>query len=180
MTEPQVPTYQDLLDRLDLFIRKWYLNQVIRGAILILSLLLGSWLLVATTAFYTYWPGWARAVLFYGFVALNLHFLVRLVGQPLFKRMGWIKGIDRKQAAHLIGAHFPEVRDKLVNTLELSESARRSPGFSVDLLVASVEQRTRMLMPVPMLNMIDLKANKRHLKVLVPVAALFISVLIVA
>ena len=64
MTEPQVPTYQDLLDRLDLFIRKWYLNQVIRGVILILSLLLGSWLLVATTAFYTYWPSWARAVLF--------------------------------------------------------------------------------------------------------------------
>ena len=180
MTEPQVPTYQDLLDRLDLFIRKWYLNQVIRGTILILSLLLGSWLLVATTAFYTYWPGWARAVLFYGFVVLNLYFLVRLVGQPLFKRMGWMKGIDRKQAAHLIGAHFPEVRDKLVNTLELSESARRSPGFSVDLLVASVEQRTRMLMPIPMLNMIDLKANKRHLKVLVPVAALFILVLIVA
>jgi hypothetical protein len=180
MSEIKPPTYQDLLNRLDQFIRKWYLNQVIRGIILILSLLLGSWLLVATTAFYTYWPVWARAALFYGFIALNLYFLVRLVGQPLFKRMGWLKGIDRKQAAHLIGEHFPEVRDKLVNTLELSESARRSPGFSVDLMVASVEQRTRMLMPVPMLNMIDLKGNKKHLKILIPVAALFILVLIVA
>jgi len=180
MTDPATPTYQDLLNRLDRFIQKWYLNQVIRGIILILALLLGSWLLVATTAFYTYWPGWARAVLFYGFIVLNLYFLIRLVAQPLFKRMGWLKGMDHRTAAQLIGDHFPEVRDKLVNTLELSESARRSPGFSVDLLVASVEQRTRMLMPVPMLNMIDLKANKRHLKILIPVAALFILVLIVA
>lgn len=180
MTDFQAPTYQDLLNRLDQFIRKWYLNQIIRGVILILSLLLASWLLVATTAFYTYWPSWARAVLFYGFIALNLYFLIRLVVQPLFKRMGWLEGMDRKQAAHLIGEFFPEVRDKLINTLELSESARLSPGFSVDLLVASVEQRTRMLMPIPMLNMIDIKANKKHLRVLMPVAALFIMVLIIS
>jgi len=174
------PTYHDLLKRLDVFIRKWYLNQMIRGAILILALLLGSWLLVATTAFYTYWPGWARAILFYGFILLNLYFLVRLVGVPVAKRQGWMKGMDRREAARLIGEHFPEVRDKLVNTLELSESARKAPGFSVDLLVASVEQRTRMLMPIPMLNMIDLRANRRHLKFLIPIAALFVLVLMVA
>jgi len=180
MADPKVPTYQDLLNRLDRFIQKWYLNQVIRGVILILSLLLGSWLLVATTAFYTYWHGWARAALFYSFLALNLYFTICLVGLPLLRRMGWLQGMNHRQAAKLIGEHFPEVRDKLVNTLELSESARRSPGFSMELLVASVEQRTRMLMPIPMLTMIDLKSNRRHLKILIPVATLFILVLIVA
>jgi hypothetical protein len=170
------PIYNQLTQKLDAFIRRFYLNQMIRGGLLLLTVLLGSWLLVSTTAFYGDLNSSWRGLLFYGFVVSNLSIIVYFLVVPWLRQRGLIKGISYRQAAEMIGNHFPEVRDKLINTLELHEFAH-DPG-SGELLLASIEQRTAQLQPVPFWQVIDLSANKKYLRYVMPVVLVFLAVLI--
>jgi hypothetical protein len=170
--------YTILLDKLDQFIRRYYLNKIIRGGLLLSALLLASYLLVATSAFYGDLSSLWRGVLFYGFIALNGGVLVQLVLLPLLRQQGVIKRMTYREAAVLIGEHFPEVKDKLLNTIDLHDL----PGDvgSRNLLLASIEQRTFQLQPVPFLQMIDFGKNRKYLRFLLPVAGVFLVVLFAA
>jgi hypothetical protein len=166
-----------LQQKLDAFIHRYYLNQMIRGLMLIGSVLLGTYLLVATTAFYGDLSSFWRGLLFYAFIALNGSFLWRLVLLPWFRQQGWVKGITHRDAAVMIGAHFPEVRDKLLNTIDLQLISKEE---SSDLLLASIEQRTYQLQPIPFQGMIDLRKNRKYLRLLMPVLSIFLIMLIAA
>lgn len=168
--------YQQLLEKLDAFINRFYLNQVIRGALLLFTLLLSTYLLVASTAFYMQLPMWSRAVLFYAFVGSNLWLLVRWVLFPFFRMKGWMKRMSYRDAAKRIGDELGEVKDKLLNTIELSEYSAEA-GVSHELLMASIEQRTWELQPLPFLKIIDFRENRRYLKFLIPVLGIFVFVL---
>ncbi len=65
----------------------------------------------------------------------------------------------------LIGKHFPDVADKLVNLLDLADSNQGS-----DLLVAAIEQRSQEMGPIPFVKAVDFKENFKYAKyVLIPV-----------
>ena len=68
------------------------------------------------------------------------------------------KGIDFKIASEIIGNHFADVKDKLLNFLELSSQQSESV-----LLLASIEQKGNDLQPIPFSNAIDFSKNKRFL-----------------
>lgn len=171
--------YQQLLQKLDAFINRYYLNQVIRGLLLVSTLLLATYLLVASTAFYVQLPGWTRGLLFYLFIGTNTWLLVSWVVIPSLRRQGWLKRMSYREAADLIGKSMPEVSDKLLNTIELNDYAFED-GTSHELLLASIEQRTWQLQPLPFLNLIDFGKNKRYLKYLIPVLGVFVFVLFAA
>ena len=60
------------------------------------------------------------------------------------ERMG--KVISYEEAAVIIGNHFPEIKDKLLNLLQLQQLQQ-----TVDdsLLVSAIEQKTAQLKPLP-------------------------------
>ena len=100
-----------------------------------------------------------------------------LVLSPLLKLLQLGKIISHKEASEIIGVHFPEIQDKLLNTLQLQEQTHAD---SSDLLLASIEKRTEELRPIPFANAIDFRANLIYLKyaslpVLVVVGVLFWS-----
>jgi hypothetical protein len=70
------------------------------------------------------------------------------------------KVISHEQASQIIGEHFPNVKDKLLNTLQLNELASQTNN---ELVTASVEQKTNELRPVSFTNAIDLNKNKKYL-----------------
>ena len=57
----------------------------------------------------------------------------------------------------MIGRHFPEVGDRLYNLLELAEN----PGQS-ELLLASIEQRSRNLKHVPFASAVRMQDGWRY------------------
>ena len=89
--------------------------------------------------------------------------LYTLLLSPLLKllRLGAI--ISHEGASKIIGEHFPEIKDKLLNTLQL-QGQLSLEGVGNDLLLASIERRTEELRPVPFVNAIDLKSNLVYLK----------------
>ena len=163
--------YQELLSKLDDYINRYYLNQVIRGVLLFASWVLGLWLLVSGTAFYIELAKAGRTLLFFGFTGISSYLLVSWIAIPLLKMRGLLPRMTYKEAALLVGKHFEEVSDKLLNTIELADF--KGEGISKELLLASIEQRTLALRPIPFFQGIDLRENKRYLKWLVPVAVIF-------
>ena len=65
-----------------------------------------------------------------------------------------------KEAAVLIGRFFPEIKDKLLNTLQLADKI--DDYSESELLVATIEQRTAELQPIRFSDAVDFKDNYKH------------------
>jgi len=98
-------------------------------------------------------------VLFWLFIAVEVVLLGKFIVIPLARLFKLSKGINYKDAAGLIGNHFPEVSDKLVNTLQLNNEVDDS-----ELMLASVEQKSQELEPIPFKMAINFKRNLKYLK----------------
>nr|WP_297784306.1 hypothetical protein [uncultured Allomuricauda sp.] len=130
----------------------------------------GTLFWIAITSFeYVLWldNSWRRT-LFILFVIVEAYLLYRYVLVPLLYLFKIRKGIDNKVASKLIGKHFPDVDDKLLNLLELSENPEKS-----DLLMASIEQRASNLGPVPFAEAVNFKESYSYSKYIIIPALLF-------
>lgn len=166
--------YTVLLDKLDAFIRKYYKNLLVKGLIYFLSIALVNYLLVTLLEYYGRFDSTPRAFLFFSSLLLIILVFIRYVVRPLAGLFRIGKRINHEQAGRIIGDHFVEVRDKLINTLQLKEQADRDP-FNAALIQASIQQRSEELRPVPFVKAIDLRQNKQYLKyLLIPVLAMVV------
>lgn len=167
-----------LLQKLDLFIRRYYKNQLIRGVSYTTIAVLITFLLAVVMEFYGHFGTTVRALLFYAVLCTSIYFIVRFVLLPLAHMYRLGKTINHIQAAQIIGKHFPEVKDKLLNTLQLQQEQKSSQDAG--LLKAAIEQKTNQLKPIPFTAAIDIKKNVRYARyVLLPVM-LYVALYIMA
>ena len=153
--------FKNIKTKLEQFIKKYYTNELIKGFILFAAFGL-LYLIFTIFIEYFLWlqPG-SRSVLFFVFVLVELALLIRFIALPLSKLMGLQQGISLKHASKIIGNHFPEVDDKLLNVLQLKEANNES-----ELLFASIEQKAAKLQPIPFKLAIDFQKNAKYLKYL--------------
>lgn len=169
--------YQELLSKLDAFTRKYYLNQILRGSIFTAVYVLILFLAVNLTEYYLFLPAALRKVLFYGFVGSSLLVLATFVLLPLMHYYKLGKIISHQKAAEIIGKHFAEVKDKLLNVLQLQRMASTN---EFDLLQASIQQKISELKPINFSLAIDLSENKKYVKFLLPPALILLFIIIAA
>jgi hypothetical protein len=163
-------TYTHILDKLNQFIKKYYTQRLLKGLLLFLTLgLLFFFGIVGVE--YAFWLNSSgRLVLLVGFIAVELFLLFVYILTPLFYLIRIRKGIGPKDAALMIGKHFPNVGDKLYNLLDLAEQREKS-----HLLLASMEQRSKSLGPVPFAQAINLKSALAYSKyLLIPLGVLLV------
>ncbi|WP_240472121.1 DUF4175 family protein [Christiangramia echinicola] len=146
-------------DKLEAFIKKYYLNLILKGSILFIATGLIYFLLIIGLEYFFWLSTTGRSILFWLFIIVELLLLFNFVGIPLFKLLKISKGIDQFEASRIIGKHFPGVNDKLTNLLQLKNNSKQS-----DLLIASINQRSRELNPIPFSKAIDLGKNKYYLR----------------
>jgi len=163
--------FKKIEQKLEGFIRKYYLNELLRGAILFFAFGV-LYFLVTLLIEYFFWlnPG-GRTVLFWLFIIVEIILLAKFVVIPLARLFKLSKGINYNDAAAIIGNHFPEVSDKLVNTLQLKSESENS-----ELMLASIEQKSEQLEPIPFKLAINFKKNIKYLKyAAIPVVVFLIA-----
>ena len=111
--------YTLLLNKLERFIRKYYKNRLIQGAILSLSILLALYLTLSGAEYFGHFSKSIRAVLFFSGVSAAAWVLYHYIFLPLAGLYKIRKTISHEDAAAIIGTHFFEVKDALLNTLQL-------------------------------------------------------------
>lgn len=151
--------YQKICDKLEAFIRKYYFNELLRGAILFFAVGLLYFLLLLFLEYFLWLNRTGRAILFWSFIVVEIGLFIKFIFIPIARLFKLSKGIDYTEASSMIGAHFPEVNDKLLNVLQLKNQHRDS-----ELVLASIDQKAAELRPVPFNFAINLKKNLKYLK----------------
>jgi len=169
--------YQILITKLDAFIRKYYKNRLLKGGIYTVGLLVVSFIVFTSLEYFGQFNITGRTILFYSFIAITTYLLVNYIIIPIAKLYKFGKVINHHQAAQIIGNHFDEVKDKLINVLQLEHLAETN---SNNLLLASIDQKSMELKPIPFSNAVNLTENKKHLKYLLIPLLLFIGIAMVA
>jgi len=155
----------DLLkQKLENFIRKYYKNQIIKGLIYSVSLILGAYLIVTVSEYFCNFGKGIRTFFFYALIGGSLIILGKYILIPLTKLLKIRQSLSYEQASEIVGNHFPDVKDKLLNTLQLAEQQGDSSILSSELLEASINQRTEQLKPVPFTSAVSFKENRKYLK----------------
>ena len=151
--------FKNIQNKLEVFIRRYYTNELLKGAILFFAIGLLYFLFTLFVEHVLWLNTTARSILFWLFIAVELALLVKFVFIPLAKLFKLQKGINYEDASRIIGQHFPEVNDKLLNVLQLNKTTSKS-----ELLLASIEQKSLELNPVPFKLAINFKKNVGYLK----------------
>ena len=147
--------------KLEAFIKKYYTNELIRGIIFFIGLGLIYFLFTLFIEYFLWLNPYGRTLLFWIFIIVEVFLLVRFIFFPIFKIFKFQKGIDYTQASLIIGNHFSEVNDTLINYLQLSKF--NSSVVNSELLLASIDQKANALRPIPFGNAINFRANKKFL-----------------
>ncbi|MGB1309120.1 MAG: hypothetical protein ACPG6B_09430, partial [Oceanihabitans sp.] len=163
--------FKNIQAKLEQFIRKYYTNELIKGAILFFSIGLLYLILTLLIEHFLWLNPNGRTILFWLFIIVEALLFFKFIVIPLAKLFKIQKGINYEIASQIIGKHFPEVNDKLLNVLQLNQSKTQS-----ELLLASIEQKSIELTPIPFKLAINFQKNTKYLKY----AAIPILVLLIA
>jgi len=159
--------YQNLIEKLDEFIRKYYKNLLLRGLIYSIALVLLFFVAATSLEYFAHFNSGVRTVLFYSFVLATLFILVKYIAIPFSKLYKFGKVISHEDASEIIGKHFSNVQDKLLNVLQLQslqDSDHQPATNNYQLIEASINQKTKELKPIPFTSAVDFSENRRYLK----------------
>ena len=127
--------FKTIQAKLQQFIKKFYTNELLKGTILFFAIGVLYFMITLLIEHFLWLNPTARTILFWIFIVVEVALFARFIIIPLAKIFNLQKGIDYETASKLIGNHFPEVDDKLLNVLQLNQNTEQS-----DLLLASIEQ----------------------------------------
>ena len=164
--------YQLLLRKLNEFIRRYYSNEALKGIILSVGLAGLFFLIFVLLEYFGTFGTTVRTVFFWTYILLFVAILARWIAVPLFKLFRIGKTLSYEEAARIIGAHFREVSDVLLNTLQLKNNQERC--VSPELIEAGINQKIKQLAPVPFKLAVSYKTAVKYLRYGVPPVAILL------
>lgn len=163
--------FKTIQTKLEAFIKRFYINELLKGAILFFAIGLLYFLFTLFIEYVLWLNPVARSILFWLFIGVEVLLFIKFIAIPLAKLFKLQKGINYEEASKIIGNHFPEVNDKLLNVLQLNDNQTKS-----ELLLASIEQKSIELEPIPFKLAVNFKKNAGYLKyAAIPVFILLVT-----
>ncbi len=151
--------FNRIREKLQEFIKKYYFNELIKGLLLFFAIGVLYFIFTLFVEYFLWLKPVGRSLLFWLFVSIEVALFVGYIVFPIIKIFGLKRGLTEVEASKIIGNHFPEVKDKLLNMLQLSEISQNS-----ELVEASISQKSKELQPIPFKRAVDFTKNKRYLK----------------
>ena len=156
-------------DQLTSFQRKFFYNKLLRGCLIFIALSGGYCILIAGFESLIRPGSLIRGIL----LVLSILFLVSafwaFIIRPLVALLSPKKYLTDEQAARLIGQQFPDIDDRLINTLQLQHIADAQSG----LAQAGFDQRALEFNRYAFDQSINLRLNGKYLYFTLPILFLF-------
>ncbi len=168
-----------LINKIDEFIRKYYKNQLLKGGLFALGTLAAFFIIINLLEYFGNFNITFRTILFYLYLSANIFILYFLVIIPIAKLYRFGKIISYEDAAIIIGKHFPEIKDKLLNTLQLQKLGENA-HYNNEILNAGIDQKIKELKPVPFAGAVDLSQNRKYIKYILPPLMIILVLLFAA
>ena len=166
--------FHNIEQKLEHFIRRYYLSALLKGLLLSFGIGLLYVLLLLSIEHFFWLGSTGRLFLFCCVFGFEVVLFYLLVFTPLAKYFKIQKGIDFETASKIVGDHFPEVKDKLLNVLQLNQQSDHT-----ELLLASIEQKSKNLSLIPFKSAVSLKENLKYVwYASIPVFIVFLFIVI--
>ncbi len=156
----------NLIQQLNQYKKKYYTNQILKGVLISGALLLTAYLSLNAFEHFGRFGTVIRGAFLFTFVSLALFSIFYWIAVPVARLTKIGKRISDEEASLQIGRYFPNIDDKLINTLQLSRMSTSNDNNT--LLAASIQQKTNDLSVFTFTDAVDLGENKKYLKYLLP------------
>ncbi len=147
-----------LKSKLQSFKKRFYLRQLLIGSLIFLILSSSLYLLINGLEYKLWLGSTARSIVFFSSLLTVVFLFIWLITRPLAQILKVRKGISDEDAAREISKSFPEIQDKLLNTLQLSRLSQAEN----DLIQAAIEKKSRDLTPISFTRAVDFSRGKRY------------------
>lgn len=153
-------SYQQLKEKLKHFIKRYYSNEIWKGIALLSLLLMLYLVLLYLLEINFYLAPTIKIIAVLALIVGGVYITSRYIVWPLMQLFGWSGRMTDEQAAKLIGTHFTDVQDRLLNILQLSHT---DAFASSELALASIDQKAAHITPLPFTKAIDYRKTKKIL-----------------
>lgn len=160
-----INNYELLIKKLDAFINKYYKNLILKGLLYLLLVSFCLFIILAISEYFLHFTVKVRTILVYSYIFIFFLLLIKFILIPLLALLRIYRYIDYQEASSMIGKHFPEIRDKLSNVLQLHQLEEINEEQRL-LIEAGIAQKALKISPFPLLKAIDFKSNIKYLKYL--------------
>lgn len=135
--------YKQFVDKLNAYIRKFYLYQLVRGFILFVLVFMSYYSFIAILEYFNYFDPGIKIVILLVTIFLTLVIFFYFVFTPVIKLLGLGKRLSYYDVSDRLSVAFPEIKDKLINIIELEGDS--NSVYSNDLKKASIDQKINEL-----------------------------------
>jgi len=132
-------SYKQFVDKLNSYIRKFYLYQLIRGIILFIILLLVYYSFISGLEYFSYFDPIVKSAILLITILLTLFIFFFFLLIPLTKLFGVGKRLSYYDVSSQLQKTYPEIRDRLINIVELANTT--DSFYSSHLQQASIDQK---------------------------------------
>ncbi len=170
--------YKEIIAKLESLIKKEYVELILRGLILSLIIVVGIFLLFSFFELAAYSKSVVRTVLFIVFLVVVISSIGYLILLPLLKYFNVSGKRNYQLSATRVGKYFPEIKDDLLNVLQLVSTEKSTSLYSSELLDAAFKKVYERSRPVKFESIVSFTRVKKLLKNFA--VLFFISVLLFA
>lgn len=160
-----------LQDKIRQFVKKYYLNELYKGIVFFVLIVLSVFILYSLFEYFSYSNITVRTVLFYSFIALFILNTIFYILIPVLKLAGLGKQLSKKEIADIIGKHFSEIDDKLLNLFELQNQMDAGDYKSYELLSAAIDSKIDSFKTYAFVQAVPVKKTRKFARwIIIPVA----------
>lgn len=131
--------YKQFVDKLNLYIRKFYLYQLVRGLILFVLLFVVYYSFISTLEYFSYFEPFIKLIIIGFSLFFTLFIFVYFLFIPSLKLLGVGKRLSYFDVSSQLSKSYPEIKDKLINIIELENES--DSIYSAELKRASIDQK---------------------------------------
>lgn len=152
--------YKEIISKLESLIRKEYLVLFLKGTLISSILILVVFTLFSLVETLAYFTSTFRTVLFFVLLIVSIGSIGYLIIIPLLKYFNVFKSRDYFYSANKVGKHFPEVKDDLLNALQLVSIDKINTLYSPSLLDAAFKNVYERSKPIKFESIVDFSRVK--------------------
>lgn len=154
--------YDSFIDKLNVFLCRFYLNKAFKGLLVLFCMLLVLLVAFSFSEYISFFSSSVRSFFFWCFVACAFLGFFFLCVYPFLQAIGCVKRMSYEKAARYLAARYPELDDKLYNIIDL-HSIKGDSYISESLLDAAINQVSSSFVSYRFEKAVKWKSNRKYL-----------------
>lgn len=144
-----------------MLIKKEYFALFLVGLLIALIVIVGAFTLFSLFELVAYSKSAVRTILFFVLIFVSIGSVSYLIILPLLKYFNVFGNRDYFYSANKIGKYFPEIKDDLLNALQLVSSDKTKSIYSTSLLDAAFKNVYERSIPIKFESIVDFSKVKK-------------------